>query len=228
MRIVPAKRSIDALSPAATELQERLYLAVVVGGSAGGVEALSALLAPLPADYPLPVLVAQHLHKSDDEYLAQHLDARLSLQVTEARDKEAAEPGRVYVAPADYHLLVERGGTLALSVDPKVNWARPSIDVLFESAARAWVDALIGVILSGSNEDGAQGMRLIRDLGGRAIAQDPSTAECAVMPQAAISMARIDIVLSPEAIGDLLVKIAFCKKKKGSRPKRETGRTADE
>jgi two-component system chemotaxis response regulator CheB len=213
MRIVPAKRLTDALSPPANELQECPYAAVVVGGSAGGMEALSILLAPLPADYPLSVLVAQHLHKSDDEYFARHLDARVSLHVTEARDKEAAEPGRVYVAPADYHLLVERGGTLALSIDPKVNWARPSIDVLFESAARAWADALIGVILSGANEDGAQGMRLIRDLGGRAIAQDPSTAEYAVMPQAAISIARLDIVLPPEAIGDLLVKIALGKMK---------------
>ena len=217
MKVALPKKRIAVLSARKHEAPGGPYAAVVVGGSAGGMEALSILLAPLQTDYPLPVLVVQHLHKSDDEYFVRHLNDRLSLQVTEARDKEVAEPGRVYVAPADYHLLVERGGTLALSIDPKVNWARPSIDVLFESAARAWSDALIGVILSGANEDGAQGMRLIRDLGGRAIAQDPSTAECAVMPQAAINLAGLNIVLSPEAIGDLLVKIAVWKMKTGNR-----------
>jgi two-component system chemotaxis response regulator CheB len=111
------------------------------------------------------------------------------------------------VAPADYHLLVERDGTLALSVDPKVNWARPSIDVLFESAARAWADAVVAVILSGANDDGARGMKTIRALGGLCIAQDPDTAESPVMPRAAIALACIEHVVTPDEIGELLVGI---------------------
>ena len=183
------------------------YRAVAVGGSAGGLVALTELLAPLPADFPVPILVAQHLHKTDGGQFAEHLASKVALQVTVARDKEIVEPAHVYVAPADYHLLVEPEGTLALSVDPKVRWARPSIDVLFESAARAWSDALVGVILSGANEDGAAGMRLIRQLGGLVVAQDPQTAANPVMPRSAIDEACIENVLTPAGIGELLLQL---------------------
>jgi two-component system chemotaxis response regulator CheB len=185
------------------------HAAVVVGASAGGLESLLAILAPLPADFPLPVLVAQHLHRTDEGRFAEHLASRVAIAVTEAHDKQPIEPAHVYVAPADYHLLVERGGTLALTVDPRVNWSRPSIDVLFESAARAFGDALVGVILSGANDDGARGMQLIRELGGLCVAQDPQTAESPVMPRAAIELAGIETVLPPERIGRLLRELAI-------------------
>jgi two-component system chemotaxis response regulator CheB len=180
---------------------------VVVGGSAGGLSALLAVLEPIPADFPLPILVALHLHKTDGGRFAEHLAARAAIAVSEACDKEVIEPAHLYVAPADYHLLVERGGSIALSIDPKVNWSRPSIDVTFESAARAWADAVIGVILSGANDDGARGMKVIADLGGACIAQDPDTADSPVMPRSAIELARIETVLPPAGIGELLLRL---------------------
>jgi two-component system, chemotaxis family, protein-glutamate methylesterase/glutaminase len=154
------------------------------------------------------VLLAVHLHKSDRGRFAAHLDDRIAMRAREAEDKMQATPACVHVAPADYHLLVEHDGSLSLSVDPKVNWSRPSIDVLFETAARAYADGLIGVILSGANDDGAQGMRLIRDLGGLCLAQDPATAQSPTMPQAAIDRADIQLVLSPEDLGRHLLELA--------------------
>jgi two-component system chemotaxis response regulator CheB len=174
---------------------------VVIGGSAGSMQVMLGILALLPGDYPLPLLAAHHLHKTDGGRFAQHLDSRARITVTEAVDKQAIEPAHLYVAPADYHLLVERGGTLALSIDPKVNWARPSIDVLFESAARVWADRLVGVLLSGANDDGARGLKVIRGLGGLCIAQDPGTAESATMPRSAIDLGAVEEVLQPEEIG---------------------------
>lgn len=186
---------------------ERAYDAVVAGCSAGGMEALLQVLEPIPRTFPIPVLVVQHLHVNDEGRFAEHLDSRANLQVLEARDKTCLEPGHVYIAPADYHMLVEREMTVALSVDPKVNWARPSIDVLFESAARVWGRRLIGVILSGANEDGTLGMKRIRDLGGFCIAQDPETAQRPVMPLTPIERGYIDIVLEPGAISQRLLSL---------------------
>ena len=162
------------------------YHAVVIGASAGGMKALLGVLAPLSAEFRLPVVVAQHVHATQGPCFVEHLNRETSLTVKEAQDKETVQSGFVYVAPPNYHLLVERGGTLSLSIDEKVNFSRPSIDVLFESAAHAWAPGLIGVILTGANHDGAQGLRLIRELGGLTIAQDPATADYPFMPQAAI------------------------------------------
>jgi len=180
------------------------YQAVVIGGSAGGMDALVIALAHLPAGFPLPLIVAHHLHITDGGGFAAHLASRVALPVAEALDKQPVEPGQIIVAPANYHLLVERGGTLALSIDPRVNWARPSIDVLFESAARAWSGGLIGVLLSGANEDGARGLKVIHELGGYCIAQDPATAPSPVMPQRAIELGGAARVLTPEQIGGAL------------------------
>jgi two-component system chemotaxis response regulator CheB len=186
---------------------DRAYRAVVIGGSAGGMEALLEVLSRVPASFPLPLIVAQHLHKSDGGRFAEHLGSRVPLAVSEARDKQAIAGGHLYVAPADYHLLVERNGTLALSVDARVNWARPAIDVLFESAARAFAEAVVAVILSGANDDGARGMKLVRALGGFCIAQDPDSAESPLMPRAAIALAAIEHVLRPAEIGEMLGQI---------------------
>lgn len=180
---------------------------VVIGASAGGLAALLTVLGQLPKSYPLPVVIAQHLHNTDGGRFAEHLDDSLAIRVVQARDKERIAAGHAYVAPADYHLLLERDGTLALSVDPKVNWSRPSIDVLLESAARAWGDAVIGVILSGASTDGAVGMRCIREHGGFCVAQDPDTAESPLMPRAAIEAARVENVLAPVGIGALLLQL---------------------
>jgi two-component system chemotaxis response regulator CheB len=186
---------------------DRRYATVVVGASAGGVEALTTILGMLPADFPLPILVVQHLHASDDGRLAAHLGDSTALTLLEPRDKEAVLPGHVYVAPANYHMLVERNGTIALSVDDRVNWSRPSIDVLFESASRVWGARLIAVILSGANHDGAEGMRAVKSLGGLVVAQDPASAEHAVMPLAAIGAAQIETVLPPCGIAELLIEL---------------------
>ena len=170
--------------------------------------ALLQVMKAIPADFQLPMVAAFHLHKSDGGRFAEHLDLKTPLTVVEAREKSRIEPGHIHVAPADYHLLVERDGTLTLSADKKVNWARPSIDVLFESAARAWGDEVIAVILSGANSDGAAGLKLISEMGGLCIAQDPDTAQSRYMPLAAIEMAAVERVLDPEQIGEALVALA--------------------
>ena len=186
----------------------RKYRAVVVGASAGGLQALSVLCAGMPAGFALPLVVVQHAHPSQDGYMAEHLDACCALEVREAMDKEKILGGRVYVAPPGYHLLVEKDETFSLSLDKKVNYSRPSIDVLFESAARAWSDRLIGVILTGASNDGAQGIRMIRELGGLTVAQDPLTAERPEMPQAAIDTGAVDRVLKLEDMAPLLLDCA--------------------
>ncbi|MBN1607362.1 MAG: chemotaxis protein CheB [Polyangiaceae bacterium] len=188
-------------------MSARHYAAVAIGGSAGGLEALSLILAALPGDFALPILAVQHLHPTDSGYLAEHLGGLSALAVSEARDKEIVRSGHVYLAPANYHLLVEKDHTLSLSVDEKVSWARPSIDVLFDSAARAWGQRLIGVILSGANHDGTEGMRVIKRRGGLTIAQDPRSAQHTAMPSAAIDAHQVDVVLEPKSIADLLIEL---------------------
>jgi len=183
------------------------YRAVVIGGSAGGLEVLLTVIGQLPVAYPLPVLVIHHLHKTDNRGFADHLARNTVLPVSEAQDKTPIAPGHIYTAPANYHLLVERDSTLALSVDAKVNWARPSIDVLFESAARCYGRALVGVILSGANEDGAEGMKLIREYGGLCLAQDPATASSPIMPRASIARAGIQGVLPPDGLAERIAKL---------------------
>ena len=183
------------------------YRAVVIGGSAGGLEAVTEILGRLPADFDLPVVVVEHLHAEDAGRFAEHLARTTVLQVIEPCDKEPVLPGCVYAAPANYHTLLERDGTIALTIDEKVNWSRPSIDVVFESAARAYGEGLVAVVLSGANDDGAEGMKAVKAFGGMTIAQDPDSAGYPVMPRAAIDAARVDHVLPPAEIADLLRKL---------------------
>jgi len=175
-----------------------------VGGSAGGLDALADIFSGLPEDFGLPILVVQHLHPSDEGSFAQYLVRISRMPVIEPCDKEPIVPGRVYAAPANYHMLVEKSGCVGLSVDARVNWSRPSLDVLFESAAHAWGAFVVAVILSGANTDGAQGMKAVKSVGGLTIAQDPATAEASLMPQAAIDEAGVDEILTPEEIGVFL------------------------
>ncbi len=182
--------------------------AIVMGGSAGGYTALATILAALPGNFAPPVLVVQHLHSSDDGSFAQNLAGTARVPVIEPCDKERIEGGRIYTAPANYHMLIERGGTISLSVDERVNWSRPSIDVLFESAARVWGADLIAVILSGASADGTNGLRAVKAAGGRTIAQDPASAETPFMPRMAIDSRVVDEALSPEGIANRLVELS--------------------
>lgn len=159
---------------------------VVVGTSMGGLHALQVLLPGLPKSFRVPVAIAQHRHKDSNESLSVFLQQYCALPLTEPEDKDEIAPGQVYLAPPDYHLLVEVGH-FALSTEAPVRQARPSIDVLFESAADAYGENVIGVILTGASNDGSQGILNIKQRGGLAIVQEPTTAESPTMPKAAIA-----------------------------------------
>lgn len=170
--------------------------AVAIGASAGGIEALAALLPALPADLACAVLIVVHLPPDRPSRMAEFFAARCARPVREAIDKEHIESGTVYFAPPGYHLQVEPGRWLSLSVDEPVHHARPSIDVLFESAAHAFGARLLGIVLTGANADGAAGLHAIRRAGGMAWVQAPETAQHATMPQAALARAGADRVLT--------------------------------
>jgi two-component system chemotaxis response regulator CheB len=181
--------------------------AVVIGTSAGGIEALSVLLPALRAGTPAAVFIVVHLPRDRQSLLAGIFAKKCALDVREAWDKEPAEPGIVYFAPNNYHLLVDEGPRLALSVDELVHHSRPSIDVLFESAAEVYRERLLGVILTGANEDGAQGLATVHDLGGITVAQDPASAQAPQMVRSAIKLRRPDHVLPLEDIATLLATL---------------------
>ncbi len=172
----------------------------MIGVSAGGLRALTALIPPLPADFAKVVVVVQHVREGGDDFVARHLNGLSALHVKEAEEKEAILPGTVYVAPAGYHLLIEDDRSFGLSADPPVSFARPSIDVLFETAAEVYSDRLAGLILTGANADGARGLAAIKRAGGLTLVQDPETAESPVMPRAAIAAVRVDHVLALDEI----------------------------
>jgi two-component system chemotaxis response regulator CheB len=167
---------------------------VVVGASTGGLKALQVLLSGLPAEFSLPVVIVQHRGKDMETGLCEFLARSSHVPVTEPEDKEAVLPGHAYLAPRDYHLLIE-SGSFALSTDAPVSFARPSIDVLFESAADEYQDRAIGVILTGANHDGARGLAAIKAQGGLALVEDPITAACREMPDAAINLTKVDGIL---------------------------------
>ncbi len=177
---------------------------VVIGASAGAVQALLALLPALPAGFPLPVLVVVHVPPDRDNVLVPLLGAKCGLAVKEAEDKEPLVGGVIYFAPSDYHLLVERGETLALSTDEPVNYSRPSIDVLFESAADAFGGAVVGVVMTGANHDGAAGLKAVREAGGIAIVQDRAEAYATAMPDAALEACPTAFTMTLDAIASYL------------------------
>lgn len=183
------------------------YEAVVIGGSAGGVEALGTVLCALPATLRASVLVVLHLPRERPSLLCSIFAPRCALPVREAQDKEFIEPGTVYFAPPDYHLLVDAGPALALSVDAPVHFSRPSIDVLFESAADVYGSRLVGIVLSGANQDGARGLAAIQASAGLAVVQDPASAPVRAMPEAALALVAAQHVLSPQNIAVLLTAL---------------------
>jgi two-component system, chemotaxis family, protein-glutamate methylesterase/glutaminase len=184
------------------------YHAVAIGVSTGGLRALDTILRALPRDYPLPLLIVQHIDRDAGGALACLLDARCGLKVKEADDQDEIVPGTAYLAPANYHLLVESRERLSLSVDPLVSFARPSIDVLFESAADVFGPRLIGVVLTGANFDGSEGLKRVKARGGLAIVQEPADAEAAQMPRAALAATEVDHVVPLAGIAQLLDELA--------------------
>lgn len=186
---------------------ETIAKAIVIGASAGALQALSRILPPLPAEFPVPILVVVHVPADRRNMLAPLFQAKCRMRVREAEDKEPALPGTIYFAPPDYHLLVEDNGALSLSSDEEVLYSRPSIDVLFESAADAYGPAVVGVVLTGANPDGAHGLRTITDAGGTAIVEDPSGAYADTMPLEALKACPSAHVLGLDDIADLLLKV---------------------
>ncbi len=187
--------------------QTTKYQVVVIGASAGGIKALMSILSALPSNFPLPILIVQHLHPESDSYLVQMLDARCGLRVKQADEKEAITVGNVYLAPPNYHLLIEEDKTLSLTIDARVNFSRPAIDVLFETAVYAYHDTVIGIMLTGANHDGSEGIKRIKQSGGYVIVQDPATAEADAMPRAAIAATKVDKILPLDQIGVYLLQM---------------------
>lgn len=180
---------------------------VVVGASTGGLKALQVVLSGLPAEFSLPVVIVQHRGKEMETGLREFLVGSSRLPVTEPEDKEPLLPGHAYLAPCDYHLLVQ-SGSFALSTDSPVGFARPSIDVLFESAADEYTERAIGVILTGANHDGARGLASIKAQGGLTLVEDPVTAACREMPDAAISLTKVDCILPLQEMATSLHKLS--------------------
>jgi len=182
------------------------YEVVVVGTSTGGLHSLTALLSALPAAYPLPILIVQHRSKDSDDRLSALLRDSSRIPLWEAEDKSPLTSPGVYLGPPDYHLLLEQD-SLALSTEEAIAFSRPSIDVLFESAAYSHGSSVIGVLLTGANRDGTRGLREIKQRGGYVIVQDPDSAESGFMPEHAVKHVAVDRVLRLEQIaGELLAR----------------------
>jgi two-component system, chemotaxis family, protein-glutamate methylesterase/glutaminase len=184
-----------------------LYSIVAIGTSWGGLMAVSKLLSELPAKFPIPIVMVQHRGKDSDKLLSQLLQDATPLMVCEIEDKDVLEPGKVHVAPADYHVMVERG-YLSLTVEEPVRYSRPSIDVMFTSAGDTYGKEAIGVVLTGANEDGSRGLAHIVKRGGKALIQSPKTAEIPIMPEAAARAVPTAEVLPLLQIGKRLVELS--------------------
>ena len=184
------------------------YEIVVIGASWGGLDALKVVLSGLPTSFSTPIAIVQHRSPSSrDEGLTAYFDGICPLSVRTVDDKDPIEPGHVYVAPPDYHLLVDRG-YFEVSIDLPIQFSRPSVDVLFDSAADAYGAATVGVILTGANSDGAEGLAAIKRAGGFTIVQDPATAIRTDMPRAAIqAVGEPDLVTSLDEIATFLTKL---------------------
>lgn len=182
------------------------YSVVAIGTSWGGLAALTKLLGDLPTDFGIPIVVVQHRSKDSEKLLVQLLQDVTDMRVGEIEDKDPLTPGMVHVAPANYHVLIEEGYA-SLTIEEPVRFSRPSIDVMFSSAADTYGAGAIGVVLTGANEDGARGLAHIVKRGGLALVQDPKTAEIPIMPQAAIRAVPSAEVLSLETLGPRLIAL---------------------
>lgn len=183
---------------------KKTYQAVVIGSSAGGLNALKTIFGALDKRFPLPMIVVQHMSPDADNYLSSFLNSMKKIRVKEADEKEIPQAGVAYIAPPNYHLLMEHDHSFTLTVGERVNYARPSIDILFETAAEAYGDGLIGIILTGANNDGSTGLKKIKEMGGIAIVQDPDEAESDSMPRSALETTKPDHVLTLKEIANFL------------------------
>lgn len=183
--------------------------AVVIGASWGGLDAYSRVLGKLPVSLPVPVLIVQHQHPSGGDKLPWILDTRTAMRVVAPMEKESIEAGSVYVAPPGYHMLVDVDHTVCYSLAAPVNYSRPSIDELFFSAGHVYGPGLLGVVLTGANDDGAAGITYIKQRGGITMAQSPVTAEARTMPEAAIATGCIDRIHDLDDIGDVISELVF-------------------
>ena len=191
------------------DTKKKKYGAIVIGVSAGGIATMQQILPLLDMDFQIPICIVQHIGKGEENYLISHFKNYCTLNVKEAQDKEAIAPGTIYFAPADYHLLIATDKTFALSVDEKVNFSRPSVDLLFQTASEAYCEDLIGIVLTGANSDGAQGLNMISNNEGLTIVQSPETAAVDIMPLAAIKATKVDHILPLDTIAPFLKSLQF-------------------
>jgi len=183
------------------------YEAIVMGASSGGMNAMKVIFSRLPKNFPIPIVIVQHIGARSDSQWIPFVNKN-DLDFKEADEKERIENGKVYVAPPNYHLLIERDKTFSLTIDERVNFARPSIDVLFESAAEAYREKLIPVMLTGASSDGTKGMKRIKENHGLTIVEDPATATSSYMPASVLAAMAVDYILPLDEIVDLLVYLS--------------------
>ena len=183
------------------------YEAIVIGASSGGMNAIKMIAKHLPLNFSIPIIMVLHLSPQSNGQWISFLNVEGNIKIKEADEKERPEPGVIYVAPPNYHLLIEKDKTFSLTIDERVNFARPAIDVLFESAAEVYKSALIGIVITGSNNDGTKGIKKIKENGGLVVVENPQTAESSFMPASAIAAAKADHILPLEDIIKLLINI---------------------
>ena len=177
---------------------------VIIGGSAGSLEVIMRLLPSLHANLRIPIIIVMHRRNTYESLLAKILSAKTTLKVKEAEEKEKIIPGNVYIAPADYHLLIEENFTFSLDDSEKINYSRPSIDVTFECAAKVYRSNLVCILLSGANADGVEGLKMVKQYNGIAAIQDPATAQVSFMPQQAIQHVDLDHIFKIKEIADFI------------------------
>jgi two-component system, chemotaxis family, protein-glutamate methylesterase/glutaminase len=183
------------------------YKAITIGGSAGSFQVISRILSSLPATFELPIILCLHRLKHVRHGFVEALNIKSSTPLEEPHDKESIKKGKIYLAPANYHLSVELGNTFSLSTEDMINNSRPAIDITMDTAAYVYKNKLIGILLSGANKDGALGMKRIKDRGGLTIVQDPAECMIDTMPSAALSVTQIDYVLKVPQIIEFLLEL---------------------
>ena len=189
------------------EIVKGAYEAIVIGGSWGGMEAVIKIVKDLPVLFPLPIIIVVHRQKNVESSLCDLIKKYTKLSIKEITDKEAVRPGTIYLVPANYHVLIENDKTFSLDVSASVLFSRPSIDIVFESAALVFRNKLVAVLLTGANSDGSEGLKTISEKGGLTIVQDPEEALSKTMPLAAIAKVKVDFVLKLDEIHTLLMSI---------------------
>ncbi|MBC7391445.1 MAG: chemotaxis protein CheB [Opitutaceae bacterium] len=187
------------------EISKGVYEAIVIGGSWGGMEAVIKIIKDLPVLFPLPIIVVMHRQKNVESSLCSVIKKNTRLSIKEITDKERIHPGTIYLVPANYHVFIEKDKTFSLDVSENVLFSRPSIDIVFESAALVFRKKLIGILLTGANSDGSQGLKTISEMGGLTIVQDPMEAISKTMPMSAIEKVKVDYVLKLNEIQSLLM-----------------------